>query len=435
MNDNTVKGFRQQVYACFVKGQDSLLNLVDALASEDRAQSLPELSLSVHFARKHASIYKALKQGMVDERALRQVLWDYLPAREGRLILAADCSSIARPKARTSRDRSAQPIHNLPGKGKVTVAGWQFSTLVAVPEQPGGWTYVLSQRRVETESTPAQVLVQQIREMGQLGEAPPLLLLDRGYDAAWLWCQLSTLPLFGALVRLKTNRLFYRPAPVPMGLRGAPRKRGAKLQPKDPATQSDPSGEVECRDALGKLVRVRSWRDLRLKEANWLPLTVIQVERPAALGTERDPRLSWFVWIGDQQADPAEVALAYVLRFSQEHGYRFDKQELLWEQARLQTPEQFALWSWIVALAHNVLVLSRHLVTPVLRPWDNRQRPTTLQQVRRGMNKFLAQLGTPARPPQPRGKSPGRAKGAKMPKRERFRMVQMKQKVPLPTPS
>lgn len=435
MNDNTVKAFRQQVSACFVKGQERLLNLVDALASEDRAQSLPEWSLSVHLMRTHASISKALKQGRLDERALHQVWWKYLPACSGRPILAADCSSIARPKSRTSQDRSAQLVHHLPSKSKVTVAGWPFSTLVAVPEQPGGWTSVLDQRRVPTESTPAQILVKQLREMSNRGNVPPLLLLDRGYDAAWLWCQLSALPRYGALIRLKSNRLFSRPAPAPMGLRGAPRKRGAKWQPKDPTTQSDPSGEIERRDVLGKDVRVRSWRDLRLKEADWLPLTVIRVERPAALGTERDPRLSWFVWIGDQQADPAEGALAYVLRLSQEHGYRFEKQEWLWEQARLQTPEHFALWSWIVALAHHLLVLSRDLVTPELRPWENRQRPASLQQVRRGMNTFLAPLGTPARPPQPRGKSKGRAKGAKMPKRERFRSVQMKQKVPLPTPS
>jgi len=167
MNENTAKGVRQQVSACFVKGQERLLNLV-----EDRAQSLPEWSLSVHVARKHVRISKALKQGMGDEQALRQVLREYVPAREGRLILAADCSSIARPKARTGRDRSAQPIHNLPGKGKGTVAGWQFSPLAAVPEQAGSWTSVLSQRRVETESTPAQVLVQQMRRWAS-GEMSP----------------------------------------------------------------------------------------------------------------------------------------------------------------------------------------------------------------------------------------------------------------------
>src|SRR5581483_10450321 len=159
-------------------------------------------------------------------------------------------------------------------------------------------------------------------EMGKRGDVPPWLLLDRGDDAAWLWCLLRTLPLFGALGRLKTTRLFSRPAPDPTGGRGAPRHRGAKWPPKDPATQSDPRGEVECRNALGKLVWVRSWRDLRLKEADWLPLTVIQGERPAALATERDPRLSGFLCIGDHHADPAEVALAYGLHLSQEHGSR-----------------------------------------------------------------------------------------------------------------
>jgi hypothetical protein len=430
-----VKAFRQQVSACLVKGQDSLLNLVDALASEDRAQSRPEVSRSVPFRRKHASISNALKQGRLDERARHQVLWKYLPAFSGRPILAADCSSIARPKSRTSRDRRAQLVHTLPSTSTVTVAGWPFSTVVAVPEQPGGWTSVLDQRRVPTASTPAQILVKQLRERSNQGNVPPVVLLDRGDDAAWLWCQLRALPRYGALIRLKSNRFCSRPAPAPTGLRGAPRKRGAKWQPTDPTTQSDPSGDVERRDVLGNVVRVRSWRDLRLKEADWLPLTVIRVERPAALGTERDPCLRWCVWIGDQQADPAEGALAYVLRCRQEHGSRFDTQEVLWEQARLPTPEQFALWSWIVALAHNLLVLSRDLVTPELRPWENRPRPATLQQVRRGMNTCLAQLGTPARPPHPRGKSKGRAKGAKMPKRERFRSVQLKQKVPLPTPS
>ncbi len=195
-----------------------MLDLVDALASEDRAQSLPELSRSAHCTRKHASISKALKQGLLDERALRQVVWEYLPAFSGRPILAADCSSIARPKSRPSRDRSAQLVHTRPSKSKVTVPGWQFSTLVAVPEQPGGWTSVLDQRRVPTDSPPAQILVKQLREMDNRGNVPPLLLLDRGYDAAWLWCQLSALPLYGALIRLKSTRLFSRPAPAPMGV-------------------------------------------------------------------------------------------------------------------------------------------------------------------------------------------------------------------------
>jgi len=62
----------------------------------------------------------------------------------------------------------------------------------------------------------------------------------------------------------------------------------------------------------------------------------------------------------------------------------FDKQALLWEKARLRTPEHFERWSLVVAMAHNQLVLARSLVKPELRPWENKQRVPTPQQVRRG---------------------------------------------------
>jgi hypothetical protein len=62
----------------------------------------------------------------------------------------------------------------------------------------------------------------------------------------------------------------------------------------------------------------------------------------------------------------------------QEHGYRFDKQSLMWEQPRLRTPEQFERWSHIVAIAHNHLVLASPLVEAELRPWESKHRPASL---------------------------------------------------------
>jgi hypothetical protein len=151
---------------------------------------------------------------------------------------------------------------------------------------------------------------------------------------------------------------------------------------------------------------------------------------PNGSNTERDPRVSWFVWIGDPDADLVSIGQGYVLRFSQEHGYRFQKQSLLWDQPKLRTPEQFERWTHLVAIAHNHLVLARDLVEPVLRPWESRHRPATPQQVHRAMGKLLLTLGTPARPPQPRGKSPGRAKGTKMGKAKRFPIVKKTPKTP-----
>lgn len=142
-------------------------------------------------------------------------------------------------------------------------------------------------------------------------------------------------------------------------------------------------------------------------------MSVIQVIRHGASDRQRDPKVSWFVWKGDENnaAPLAEISPTYRLRYSHEHGYRLDKQVLLWDEPRLRTPAQTERWTQIVACAHNQLVLARPLVAGRYRPWETRRAVLTLAQVRRVMPAFLIQLGTPARPPQPRGKAPGRAKG------------------------
>jgi hypothetical protein len=272
--------------------------------------------------------------------------------------------------------------------------------------------------------------------LGQIKQLLPLLppetiyVLDRGYDSTWFWCQCSSLPYTGTLIRLKSNRCFFRSAPGPTGKRGGPRKDGDKLRPDAEATHVHPDGQWEGIDEQERPVRLRWWKHLHVKDARYLDLTVIRVERPHASNTERDPRVSWFVWIGDPEADLVAIGLGYVLRFSHEHGYRFQKQSLLWDQPRVRTPEQFERWTHLVAIAHNHLVLARDLVEPALRPWESKYRPATPQQVHRAMGAFLPPLGTPARHPQPRGKSPGRAKGAKIGKAKRFSVVKKTPKLP-----
>ncbi len=114
----------------------------------------------------------------------------------------------------------------------------------------------------------------------------------------------------------------------------------------------------------------------------------------------------------------------YARRFSQEHGYRFLKQELLWDKAQVRTPEQYERWSLLVALALNHLVLARDLGHAAFRPWE---RPSTHaltpQQVRRGMSLILSQVGTLARECKPCGKSPGRAQGFHPQPAQRYEVV------------
>jgi hypothetical protein len=301
MNINILKEFRHAIYGCFERAGDTLFNTIDALLTEDRAHSFPELSLSPYFERRWPSLYEAFEDGRIDEARLKGVLAAYLPKPGTGQVLwtGVDTTGVARPKAATSADRSAQHMHNLPECDKPVTYGWQFSTLVVLPQTPGSWTYVLDQQRVSTDTTPSQVALEQLTRLCQAFEAPIIGVLDRAYDATWLWCQLSVLPLKGCLIRSKMNRCFYRAAPAPTGKRGAPRKDGDKLQPNDPTTHGNPSGQREVQDAQGKAIEITWWQHLHLKEARWLEVSVIRVVRPHATDSERDPRVSWFVWIGD----------------------------------------------------------------------------------------------------------------------------------------
>ncbi len=109
-----------------------------------------------------------------------------------------------------------------------------------------------------------------------------------------------------------------------------------------------------------------------------------------------------------------EVAGLYGHRFGQEHGYRVDKQQLLWAAPHVRTPEQFELWTHVVAMVRNQLVVARTLGIGERRPWESTSRSVSPQQVRRAVARIIGHLGTPAPPPQRRGKAPGRAPGAKV---------------------
>lgn len=436
MNFNTLRQFRHDIYESFHRCKDALFNTVDALMTETQAKSFPEVSQSLWFERKWPSLYKAFEDGHIDEKRLRETFARYLPQPEpGKwLWLGIDATSIARPDAVTAADRTAQYVHNLPECKKPVTFGWQFSTVVALAEPVSSWTYILDQQRVESQTTAIEIAEAQIKRLAPHLPSKTIVALDRGYDANWLWCRCSALDI-GVLGRLKSNRCLYRAAPAPTGKRGSPRKDGAKLQPKEPMTHDGADGTWKGNDAKGRRVEVTYWKRMHVKQARWLELTVLRVVRPHASNKERDPRVSWFVWIGDQEADVVPIALGYVLRFGQEHGYRFDKQALLWEKPRLRTPAQFERWTQIVAIVHNHLVLARDLVEAERRPWESKQRQPTPQHVRRGIGKLLPRLGTPARAPQPRGKSKGRIKGAQVKKAERFAVIRKKPKLPQLVPS
>ncbi len=151
-----------------------------------------------------------------------------------------------------------------------------------------------------------------------------------------------------------------------------------------------------------------------MRQAPEPSLSVMRVRRYGATNKGRDPYESWFVWAGQSELELSEVWAIYKRRFSIEHGFRFDKQDLLWCQPRLRMPEQFELWTQLVSMVHDELIVGEELGLAVLRPWESVHRTVSPQQIRRGLGGIMVELGSPDRPSQSRGKWVGRAFGAKV---------------------
>lgn len=408
---NTLTDFRQQAYACFERGADALFNLCDALLSQSEARSLVELSQAPAFVRRWPSLYQGLSNGKINEAALRAVcIHALLQQREGvePICISVDCSSVPRPEAETSPDRGIIYVPTMPRATKPVSVGWQFSTVMLLPTEPGSWVGILDQRRIRTDQTAIEVAIAQLREVLPHLKRRVVILADRWYATAKflrackeLGCQV--------LIRLKRNRKLYR-KPVRKSAKGRMPLDGALLQGTRAETLTGADESVSATDEKGRPVHITRWRGLHFKQDRDLEVCVVRVVREGAKDSKRDPRESWFVQLSVDMP-LQEVAPTYAHRFSHEHGYRFMKQDLLWTQARVRTPEQFERWSLLVALALNQLVVASPLGQAVYRPWEPKHRPLTPRQVRRTMPSLLVQVGTPTRPCQRRGKSPGRALG------------------------
>jgi len=435
MNLNIVQAFRHGLYECLERGADGLFNLADALLSQPQAQSLAQLSLSPFFQRGWSSLYQAIQDGRIATDKLEELFATFVPTPPAGepMLLGLDSSSIARPLSPTAADRTPVYVPNLPPDSTPVTPGWQFSALVALPQVPSSWDYLLSHRRIASTQTAGQVGAEQLRELvprlGLSGSARAIVVADRSYGNA-PFLRASWDVACDKVIRLAKNRVLYRPAPARTGKRGAPCKDGERFKCDAPETHGPPDRVWEGQDEKGHRVLVEAWEHLHLKQAREIAGTVIRVTRFGAADSQRDPRVSWFLWVGQAPAPLARVWSLYKRRYSQEHGYRFCKQALLWDRPRLRTPAQFERWTWLVAAVLNQLVLARGLVQESRLPWESRTRPATPQQVRRAMAPILAILGTPARAPKARGKSPGWPKGRVRTPAPRFPVV----KKPTPVP-
>ena len=369
-----LRRFRGELYRCLGRRRDVLFELVDALLAAEAMPSLPHLSLLPTHRRGWGSVYAALAAGEVDAERVAELL---------------------------------------------------------VAHRGGGApVFAVDARRVRPGEDIGQATAAQIRAVtGRLDirEAAPMFVFDAGYDPIALTVDLADTPV-AVLVRIRGDRVFYTdPATRAPGQLGRPRRHGARLLCAESATWPAPEQTLEVDDEQYGRVQVAAWAGLHPKLAgrgHWIdcprpPIvagTVIRVQVEHLPGPRgRAVKTLWLWWAGPGTPDLDRCWRAYIRRFDLEHTFGFCKQALGWTTPRIRTPEQADRWTWLVLAAYTQLRLARSITADTRLPWE-RRLPTarlTPTRIRRGFAQLLPVLCTPASPPKPCGRSPGRPKGSR----------------------
>mgnify|MGYP001054815325 CR=1 FL=1 len=457
--------YREELYLLLPLRRDAVLDLLDALSGSPHARSPVELSLSPLFRREYGSIRDAIThffqasnpqqapaERRVWEQSLARLIARYLPAPQRRpfWLLGTDVVPIPRPFAQTLEDLSYiyQP-NPLAGDKPVTI-GHRYSVTAFLPEQEHpddpSWAVPLIVRRVRSDEKATVVGAEQVVTLLQDKQMPfhqqlSVHVGDSAYSAVEHLGRVGHLPNLVTVTRVAENRVFYRQPASPEGGRpqGHPTWYGAPFNLKDPQMWGTPdvTAETTFTTKKGRTYRVhlQGWRNLLMRGKRGLPMQryPFTLVRAVVLDEQGQPvfkRALWLIVMGARRDELSlwEVWEAYGQRYELEHYFRFGKQRLL--MATFQTPEveHEENWLQIVQLASVQLWLGRKLAGAHLRPWERYlpQRASPIaspSQVQRDWEGIIRRIGTPARAPKRRGKSPGRAKGTRLTRRPRRPVV------------
>jgi hypothetical protein len=431
-----------------------------------------ELSLSRLFRREYSSISDAIdnffqasspekedEERRAWEKELARLIGRFLPApqQRGFWLLGTDVVSISRPFALTLGDRAFVHQPNPVRGNKPITIGHQYSVAAFLPEKVQAddppWVVSLLVRRVQSKEKATVVGAEQLTTLLEDDQQPfhkalCVHVADSTYSAIDHLGRVGRHRNLVNVTRVAENRVFYRQFPLDQrgGGQGHPRWYGERFDLKDSTTWGPPDETAETpfttKEGRTYRVQMQGWHNLLMRGKRGLPMhrypfTLI---RAVVLDEQGQPvfkRVLWLIVLGERQGELTVVEAweAYRQRYDLEHYFRFGKQRLLMAAYRTPDVEHEENWLTLVQLATVQLWLARELAGIRLRPWERYlpQRTSGVaspSQVQRDWERIIRQIGTPARLPKRRGKSPGRAKGTQPARRQRQPVVKKGKKGP-----
>lgn len=460
---NRLTQFRERLYQNLSCRADSGSRLLDALCSTPNARSVVELSLSPHFPYAYPTLYTAIRE--IDWAALEplaligDVLRQENPSR--RWLLGVDGTPQRRQYAYTLEDRGYVYSPNAVAGNKPVTIGHEYSTVALLPQWLEGaaaasWVVPLSVSRVATTDDKELVGAGQICRLLKHPQAPwadtqdlVIMVGDSRYSKPAFLHQIHQgHPNLVSIVRLRSQRTLYRYVESPEQLpRHRPKHRGEAFKLGVPETHGPPDESVTFQQqgshGQSLLVHVDAWNDLIMPGKNKPeripmerhPFRLIRVTVQNEAGEALFARPLWLIVVGERRGELTlqQIVAAYFARSRLEHFFRFGKQKLLLDAFQTPETEREEKWWHIVHLAYLMLWVARPLAQHLPRPWEkylpqSKHKVITPAIVQRDFSRLISQLGSPARSPKPRGKSPGRKQGQRLAPRPRHSVVYKGQK-------
>ena len=459
--------FRLDLYEYLPQRRDALLDLIDALASNTFARSVIELSLSPLFRRKYSSLPDAIdsffqateveiavEDRQSREQALIRLLEPYLPRPQERSfwLWGIDVTSIPRQYARTLEDRTYVYQPNPVQGNKPVTIGHQASVLVCLPEKEASsppWLLPLIISRVSSSQTKNEAGVAQVKQLLadetlSFVQALNVLVGDSAYSSAFFLGPTADHENLVSVSRAAANRVFYRQPPAlpphQKPGKGHPTWYGQPFCLKKPATWKTPdetcSTDYTSRRGNRYTLHLEGWHNLLMRGKRGVPMhqhpfTLVRARLLDAEGKSVFKRPLWLIALGERrhQLSLFDLWHSYEQRVDMEHFFRFGKQKLLLVDYQTPIAEHEENWWQIVQLAYLQLYLARDLAEALPRPWEKglfkavQDVVASPAMVLRAFERIISQIGTPAKPPKPRGKSSGRAMGKKPGLRKRHPVI------------
>jgi hypothetical protein len=413
--------FRQAAYNYLGRAHDATFELTDAILLTRNAYSLADLSLSLVFRRKWPSIYEALQDSRPQRQKLMQLYIKQMPI-QGRLLLAGDHTAWSRPDALTLQERTIEHCSATVAGNKPITIGQGYSTIAWIPENSGSWALPLRHEQITSWENPIEKATWQLQQVCEHLPTRPISVWDSEYGCAPFVSKTANIKA-DILVRLRSNLCLWGAPPAYSG-KGRPRKHGDKFKLNEPSTWSEVTQSLEVNHPKLGQVKISLWLNLHFRKTATRPMSLIRVERVVRLGNSKAAKPLWLAWVGEEMPPLEAVWQFYLRRFTVDHWYRFAKQRLHWTLPKLSTPKQCERWSDLMPIITWELWLARDIVADNPLPWQKSLDKMTPGRVAQAMGSILAAIGTPARLPKPRGKSPGWKAG--QPRQRRIRYPQVK---------